>query len=354
MDRTNFLAVAVATVIAQIGVAAVVIGLGFGKQSAPVPAMDLAGATHPHWDKHDPRSLTDALFPSSDAIPAVSPMSLTLDRSVPVHLTIPRVGIDTNLLSLGLNPDGTLQLPPDDPHAPAGWYENLASPGEPGPAVIVGHLDAPHSEAVFFNLGALRAGDHIWVTRADHSVAEFTVREAGLYPKESFPSDAVYGPSDVPVLRLITCGGAYTPTGYTQNVVVFAAMTGIATESERDALGPQPDAPAPPANVSTGQGTPAPQDTPASTDTPTPSETPVASNTPAAQDPPAPAAETDEPRPEADAARSQTRAVRPVVHAARPAFHESRPVLHEVPHHPRPAPRPDPPPPPPVPGGYYD
>jgi hypothetical protein len=172
-------------------------------------------------------------------------MALTLDRSVPVHLRIPRVGIDTSLLSLGLNPDGTLQLPPDQPNAPAGWYENLASPGEAGPAVIVGHLDAPQSEAVFFNLGALHAGDHILVTRADHSVAEFTVREAGLYPKESFPSEAVYGPSDVPVLRLITCGGAYTPAGYTQNVVVFAAMTGIQTEPERDALTSPPVAPPP-------------------------------------------------------------------------------------------------------------
>jgi hypothetical protein len=239
MDRTNFLAVAVATVIAQVGVAAVVIGLGFGQQSAPVPSMDLAepaGASqHHHGD--DAQSLTDSLFPAF-APPAVSPMGLTLDRSVPVHLRIPRVGIDTSLLSLGLNPDGTLQLPPDQPNAPAGWYQNLASPGEVGPAVIVGHLDAPDSEAVFFNLGALHAGDRIWVTRADHSVAEFTVRESGLYPKESFPSEAVYGASDVPVLRLITCGGAYSPTGYTQNVVVFAALTGIETEPEADALGP--------------------------------------------------------------------------------------------------------------------
>jgi hypothetical protein len=241
MDRTNFLAVAVATVIAQVGVAAVVIGLGFGKQSAPVPSMDLAepaGASQPHRDADDPRSLTDALFPALGAAPALSPMGLTLDRSVPVHLRIPRVGIDTSLLSLGLNPDGTLQLPPDSPNAPAGWYQNLASPGEVGPAVIVGHLDAPDSEAVFFNLGALHAGDRIWVTRADHSVAEFTVRESGLYPKESFPSEAVYGASDVPVLRLITCGGAYSPSGYTQNVVVFAALTGIETEPELDALGP--------------------------------------------------------------------------------------------------------------------
>jgi sortase (surface protein transpeptidase) len=153
-----------------------------------------------------------------------------------VHLSIPRVGIETSLLSLGLNQDGTLELPPDSANSPAGWYRNLATPGEVGPAVIVGHLDAPDAQAVFFNLGALHPGDHIWVTRADRSIAEFTVRESGLYPKESFPSEAVYGPSSVPVLRLITCGGAYSPEGYTQNVVVFAALTGIATEPEGDAL----------------------------------------------------------------------------------------------------------------------
>src|SRR5882757_1011223 len=235
MDRTTFLAVAVAAVIAQIGVAAIVIGLGFGKQAAPVPSMTLAEPAAQH-SADDPLGLANTLFPAGSDAPAVGPTALTLDRSVPTHLSIPRVGIETSLLSLGLNPDGTLQLPPDASGSPAGWYENLASPGEVGPAVIVGHLDAPDAQAVFFNLGALHPGDRIWVTRADHSVAEFTVRESGLYPKESFPSEAVYGPSDVPVLRLITCGGAYAPSGYTQNVVVFAALTGIATEPERDAL----------------------------------------------------------------------------------------------------------------------
>jgi Sortase domain len=235
MDRTTFLAVTVATACAQIGVAAMVIGLGFGRQSAPVPSMEPT-LSQSHHDADDPLDLTDSLFPSAPPTPAVAPMALTLDRSMPVHLSIPRVGIETDLLSLGLNQDGTLQLPPDSPNSPAGWYQNLASPGEVGPAVIVGHLDAPDAQAVFFNLGALHPGDHIWVTRADSSIAEFTVRESGLYPKESFPSEAVYGPSSLPVLRLITCGGAYSPSGYTQNVVVFAALTGIATEPERQAL----------------------------------------------------------------------------------------------------------------------
>jgi hypothetical protein len=236
MDRTTFLAVAAATVCAQIGVAAMVIGLDFGKRPAPVPSVELAQPAGHSEHVDDPFGLTDSLFPSADRAPASAPMAIPLDRSVPVHLSIPRVGIETSLLSLGLNPDGTLELPPDTRNSPAGWYRNLSSPGEVGPAVIVGHLDAPDAQAVFFNLGALHPGDHIWVTRADRSVAEFTVRESGLYPKESFPSEAVYGPSAVPVLRLITCGGAYSPAGYTQNVVVFAALTGIATEPEGDAL----------------------------------------------------------------------------------------------------------------------
>jgi hypothetical protein len=236
MDRTTFLAVAAATVCAQIGVAAMVLGLDFGKQPAPVPSVQLARPANHSDSPDDPLGLTDSLFPASDQTPPAASMSLNLDRSVPVHLSIPRVGIETSLLSLGLNPDGTLELPPDSANSPAGWYRNLATPGEVGPAVIVGHLDAPDAQAVFFNLGALHPGDHIWVTRADRSIAEFTVRESGLYPKESFPSEAVYGPSSVPVLRLITCGGAYSPEGYTQNVVVFAALTGIATEPEGDAL----------------------------------------------------------------------------------------------------------------------
>ncbi len=231
---------AVSAVLAVSGATAMAVGLGLGNDSPPAPpALSAAEAGAVETAALTAQS-TLARDPDLASMPGEA-----LGRSLPTHLTISRVGIDTDLMELGLAPDGSLQVPPDDRDAPAGWYGGLASPGEIGPAVIVGHLDAPDSPAVFYNLGALRTGDRIGVTRADGAVASFRVREVGTYPREYFPTAAVYGPSPTAVLRLVTCGGAYSRgTGYTHNIVVFADLVGTATASESDAVvaGPDPTA----------------------------------------------------------------------------------------------------------------
>ncbi|MEU8370770.1 class F sortase [Micromonospora tulbaghiae] len=159
---------------------------------------------------------------------ATSPAPAPLPRSVPVTISIPRIGVQAPIISLGTNPDGTVQVPPLDQAMKAGWYSPGASPGESGNAVIVGHVDSAQlGPAVFFNLGALVPGDTIVVARQDGSAATFTVREVGSYPKTAFPAAQVYGPSDVPALRVVTCGGVFDKTAgsYLNNIVVYAAMT---------------------------------------------------------------------------------------------------------------------------------
>ncbi len=139
-------------------------------------------------------------------------------------------------MSLGTNPDGTVQVPPLDQAMKAGWYSPGASPGEAGNAVIVGHVDSAQlGPAVFFNLGALVAGDTIVVTRQDGRAATFTVREVGSYPKTAFPAAQVYGPSAVPALRVVTCGGVFDRTAgsYLNNIVVYAPRTGLRAETAR-------------------------------------------------------------------------------------------------------------------------
>jgi sortase (surface protein transpeptidase) len=168
----------------------------------------------------------------------------TLSRSVPVSLKIPAIGVDTPLMSLGLNPDRTIALPPVKGDAPAGWYKYLATPGEPGPAVILGHVDsAKDGPAVFYRLRELRPGDQISVTRTDGSIARFTVRSLAQYAKNHFPTDAVYGPVPDAELRLVTCGGSFDPVRrhYRDNIVVYAALTG--SSPPRKAAGEQPPAP---------------------------------------------------------------------------------------------------------------
>ncbi|WP_431875675.1 class F sortase [Micromonospora marina] len=170
--------------------------------------------------------------PGAAAVPgtpnATGAAPAPLPRSAPVTISIPRIGVQAPIMSLGTNPDGTVQVPPLDQAMKAGWYSPGASPGEAGNAVIVGHVDSAQlGPAVFFNLGALVPGDTIVVDRQDGSSATFTVREVGSYPKTAFPAAQVYGPSAVPALRVVTCGGVFDRTAgsYLNNIVVYAPMT---------------------------------------------------------------------------------------------------------------------------------
>lgn len=198
--------------------------------SSIAASLVLLPETPPQPDSTQPGSTQAApqVEPAGDTVPTPGPDALP--RAVPVHLTLSRVGIDTNLISLGLNPDGTLQVPVPEADSPAGWYQGLASPGENGPAVIVGHVDAPGARAAFFNLGAARAGDRVQVARGDGITAEFVVDLVASFPSTEFPTAAVYGATDRPVLRLVTCGGTFVPgEGYDRSVVVFASMAPIPT-----------------------------------------------------------------------------------------------------------------------------
>ncbi|MEV0560674.1 class F sortase [Dactylosporangium sp. NPDC050588] len=146
---------------------------------------------------------------------------------MPVHLEIPAIGVSTALMGLGLNPDGTIEVPPLRAKAPAGWYRQLAAPGEVGPAVVLGHVDTrSDGPAVFYRLRDLRPGDEVSVRRADGRTAVFGVDRVEEYAKAQFPSDEVYGAVDRPVLRLITCGGTFDRLrrSYRGNVVVFATL----------------------------------------------------------------------------------------------------------------------------------
>jgi hypothetical protein len=225
--KARVLALTGAGVLSQVGMTFLIVGLSFGKSPPPAPPPAVQAAAIAYSDGAVGGAVAGvAADPSPAAVGDSTPSYVTaLGRSRPVHLSVPRVGIDTSLMDLGLQSDGTIEVPPDQSTAPAGWYRNLASPGEAGTAVIVGHLDSPQAPAVFFNLGAMRPGDHLSVARADGTTANFTVTEVGSYPHDQFPTEAVYGPSPTPVLRLVTCGGPFQRgVGYDGNVVVFADM----------------------------------------------------------------------------------------------------------------------------------
>lgn len=148
---------------------------------------------------------------------------------VPVRLEIPAIGVATRLQRLGRAGDGTVEVP----HGPdkwdvAGWYDEGTRPGDPGSAVILGHVDSKAGPAVFYRLRQLRPGDRVEVVRAGGSRVTFTVERVERYPKRRFPTADVYYPTLEPKLRLVTCGGAFDrSTGhYTDNVIAFATLSG--------------------------------------------------------------------------------------------------------------------------------
>jgi LPXTG-site transpeptidase (sortase) family protein len=149
---------------------------------------------------------------SADPVPVASPVSLT----------IPVIGVKTQLIKLGLAAGGALQVPPT-PYV-AGWYTGSPRPGAIGSAIIVGHIDAVHVAGVFFRLSELKPGDAVYVRRADGSMVMFRVTRVQQYLKDQFPTQEVYGPTPDAELRLITCDGTFDPTTghYLSNFVVYA------------------------------------------------------------------------------------------------------------------------------------
>jgi hypothetical protein len=156
--------------------------------------------------------------------------SLTPFRSVrtytgvaaPLRLRIPSQRISTPLQRLGLAADGTIAAPTR--WQVAGWYDQGPRPGQKGPAVIVGHVDSRSGPAVFFRLPALKRGDAVYVDREDGSTVRFRVSGQRQVPKARFPAKAVYSPSLLSSLLLITCGGSFDRSigHYRDNVLVTA------------------------------------------------------------------------------------------------------------------------------------
>jgi sortase (surface protein transpeptidase) len=170
--------------------------------------------------------LTPVAAPSGRAIAPLS-VSTVQQQQIPkpVSLTIPAIGVKAPIITLGLNRNGTLQVPRTT--TVVGWYTGSPRPGATGSAIIAGHVDSRAGPGVFFWLRNMRPGERIYVRRADGTLAVFTVTTVQKYAKDDFPTDTVYGAVPDAELRLITCGGTfdYATGSYLSNVVVYARLT---------------------------------------------------------------------------------------------------------------------------------
>jgi hypothetical protein len=159
--------------------------------------------------------------PSAAVAPVVE--AAYLSRSVPIRVQVSAIGVDSPLMDLGLKVDGTMEVPPSG--FPAGWYTGMPTPGERGPAVIVGHVDWK-GPGVFYDLHRVKPGDQVIVTRKDGTRPVFRVTRVEQFPKNRFPTKTVYGDIDHAGLRLITCGGSFNRQSghYEANIVAFADL----------------------------------------------------------------------------------------------------------------------------------
>jgi Sortase domain len=144
--------------------------------------------------------------------------------SAPVRIRIEAIGASAPIDPLGLNADGTLQVPTDFNRA--GYYTGRPMPGAIGPAIIVAHVDSKAGPAVFYRLRDLKPGEEVAVTRADQSEVVFVVDRLEQHPKNAFPTNDVYGATPDATLRLITCGGSFDRSArhYRDNLIAFAHM----------------------------------------------------------------------------------------------------------------------------------
>ena len=191
-----------------------------GPEPEPEPTEDAEEAT--------PSSEGAAPSSSDEEPDAAAPEAGVLPAAVPTRVRVPSVDVDSPLLELGLQEDGTVEVPPTGEGSPAGWYRNSPTPGERGPAILLGHVGNAHGRlGVFGRLAELAPGDVVEVDREDGTTAVFRVDRAVSYERSEFPADEVYGNTDDAQLRLITCDAYSAWTGrWEANHVVYATLIG--------------------------------------------------------------------------------------------------------------------------------
>ena len=142
----------------------------------------------------------------------------------PVGLHIPAIGVNvTTVMDLAVDDSGEVEVPPVEDPMRLGWYAPGVTPGEPGPHVMLGHVNGGGQDGVFARLDELRPGDDIHVPTAT-GTHTYLVDRVQTVPKAEFPTADVYGDTDGPTLRLITCGGQWDPAAnsYRDQIIVFA------------------------------------------------------------------------------------------------------------------------------------
>lgn len=180
--------------------------------------------------------LTESASPTTIGTVNVTPITTTITEvtttTTQIHyhaitnpelLVIPSIQLKANIKNVGVNPDGSMEVPQ---YQFAGWFSVGPAPGEQGAAVIDGHVSWQGQEGVFFGLKSLRKGDTIAVYDLSGDCAIFIVDEVEVTLKTELPTAKIWVDTKEPLLRLITCGGEFNNSTkhYLSNVIVYAHL----------------------------------------------------------------------------------------------------------------------------------
>jgi LPXTG-site transpeptidase (sortase) family protein len=126
----------------------------------------------------------------------------------PMRLLIPSIGVNARIESRGLDSNRNM-LTPNDFHDVA-WYDLGPTPGEPGNALMNGHVDWWTGSAVFTRLSDLRPGDKVIVVQRDGTRVSFKVTGLQIVTANARVA-SLFAPGPVARLTLITCFGVWDP-----------------------------------------------------------------------------------------------------------------------------------------------
>jgi sortase A len=163
------------------------------------------------------------IAPGTTSITRIAPART--DLSVPVRIRIPSIGVDAEVVDVGLGKSGNMAVPYT--YTEVGWYRYGPLPGELGSAVLDGHVDnGLGGRAVFARLGELRPGDTIYIETARGENVEFRVEDTGSYNVAEVPLERLFTQADQARLNLVTCEGVWIQEEkmYDRRLVVYAVL----------------------------------------------------------------------------------------------------------------------------------
>ena len=143
--------------------------------------------------------------------------------STPTRVDIPKLDVADEIVPVGLAPDRTMEIPPVDL---VGWYDRGPLPGEPGPALLAGHVNYGGTPGTLGRIGELASGDLVHVTTQGGPVLTFVVYRVDHRPKSAFDADLIFGDRPGSELVLVTCSGRVVNHSYTDNTIVSARLLG--------------------------------------------------------------------------------------------------------------------------------